>query len=95
LSANEAEAELPAWSVQVAPSDAPNALIRGMPVAWTESYAVRVRLRLAADPVPVPAIEVESGPSGEGHVRCSYATALPLLEEALERMARFLASVSG
>jgi len=32
------------------------------------------------------------GPSGEGHVRCSYATALPLLEEALERMGRFLAS---
>ena len=34
------------------------------------------------------------GPSGEGHVRCSYATALPLLEEALERMGRFLASVN-
>jgi aminotransferase len=34
------------------------------------------------------------GPSGEGHVRCSYATALPLLEEALERMGRFLASLS-
>jgi aminotransferase len=33
------------------------------------------------------------GPSGEGHVRCSYATALPLLEEALERMGRFLASL--
>ena len=32
------------------------------------------------------------GPSGEGHVRCSYATALPLLEEALERMGRFLAT---
>ncbi|GAA5166520.1 aminotransferase [Pseudonocardia eucalypti] len=30
------------------------------------------------------------GAPGEGHVRCSYATALPLLEEALERMARFL-----
>ncbi|MBO0848808.1 MAG: aminotransferase class I/II-fold pyridoxal phosphate-dependent enzyme [Pseudonocardia sp.] len=30
------------------------------------------------------------GASGEGHIRCSYATALPLLEEALERMARFL-----
>ena len=30
------------------------------------------------------------GASGEGHVRCSYATALPLLEEALERMGRFL-----
>jgi aminotransferase len=33
------------------------------------------------------------GPSGEGHVRCSYATALPLLEEALERIGRFLASL--
>ena len=32
------------------------------------------------------------GPSGEGHVRCSYATALPLLEEALARMDRFLRS---
>ena len=30
------------------------------------------------------------GPSGEGHVRCSYATALPQLEEALVRMDRFL-----
>jgi aminotransferase len=30
------------------------------------------------------------GPSGEGHVRCSYATALPLLEEALVRIDRFL-----
>ncbi|MDT7553519.1 MAG: hypothetical protein QOI16_2055, partial [Pseudonocardiales bacterium] len=27
-----------------------------------------------------------------GHVRCSYATALPLLEEALTRMERFLRS---
>ncbi len=33
------------------------------------------------------------GPSGEGHVRCSYATALPLLEEAVERIGRFLGSV--
>lgn len=32
------------------------------------------------------------GPSGEGHVRCSYATALPLLEEALIRIERFLRS---
>jgi aminotransferase len=30
------------------------------------------------------------GTPGEGHIRCSYATALPLLEEALERMGRFL-----
>lgn len=32
------------------------------------------------------------GPSGEGHVRCSYATALPLLEEALRRIDRFVRS---
>ncbi len=30
------------------------------------------------------------GVSGEGHVRCCYATALPQLEEALTRMGRFL-----
>ena len=33
------------------------------------------------------------GPSGEGHIRCSYATALPQLEEALERIGRFLVSL--
>ncbi len=33
------------------------------------------------------------GPSGEGHIRCSYATALPQLEEALVRMDRFLRSL--
>ncbi|MDD3335041.1 MAG: aminotransferase class I/II-fold pyridoxal phosphate-dependent enzyme [Eubacteriales bacterium] len=30
------------------------------------------------------------GQSGEGHIRCCYATALNLLNEALERMSRFL-----
>ncbi|WP_432984310.1 aminotransferase class I/II-fold pyridoxal phosphate-dependent enzyme [Dactylosporangium sp. CA-233914] len=35
------------------------------------------------------------GPSGEGHVRCSYATALPLLDEALERMGRFVRSLQN
>jgi aminotransferase len=33
------------------------------------------------------------GPSGEGHVRCSYATALPQLEEALVRIDRFLRAI--
>jgi aminotransferase len=33
------------------------------------------------------------GPSGEGHIRCSYATALPQLEEALVRIDRFLHSL--
>ena len=30
------------------------------------------------------------GPSGEGHVRCCYASAVPKLEEALKRIERFL-----
>ncbi len=35
------------------------------------------------------------GASGRGHVRCCYATELPKIEEALERIARFLAHHSG
>ena len=35
------------------------------------------------------------GPSGAGHVRCSYATALSQLEIALERMERFMKRVRG
>jgi len=30
------------------------------------------------------------GPSGEGHIRCCYATSLRDIEEALKRMARFV-----
>ena len=33
------------------------------------------------------------GPSGEGHVRCCYATAMPQLDEALRRMDRFVAKL--
>lgn len=33
------------------------------------------------------------GESGDGHIRCSYATALPKLEEALKRMERFLTTL--
>jgi len=30
------------------------------------------------------------GQSGEGHIRCSYATGIGKLQEALERMAAFV-----
>lgn len=30
------------------------------------------------------------GPSGEGHIRCSYATSIERLGEALQRMERFI-----
>ncbi len=34
------------------------------------------------------------GPSGEGFVRCSYATSMSLIEEAMSRMASFVSRVS-
>lgn len=55
----------------------------------SETFAERL---LAAEHVAVVPGGV-FGPSGEGHVRCSYATALPQLEEALVRMDRFLRSL--
>jgi aminotransferase len=55
----------------------------------SEAFAEKL---LAAEHVAVVPGSV-FGPSGEGHVRCSYATALPLLEEALVRIDRFLRSL--
>jgi aminotransferase len=55
----------------------------------SEEFAERLLLEERVAVVPGSAF----GPSGEGHVRCSYATALPLLEEALERMGRFLSRI--
>lgn len=55
----------------------------------SETFAERL---LKAESVAVVPGNV-FGPSGEGHIRCSYATALPLLEEALVRMGRFLSSL--
>ncbi|MCW0212855.1 MAG: aminotransferase class I/II-fold pyridoxal phosphate-dependent enzyme [Pseudonocardia sp.] len=55
----------------------------------SETFAERL---LKAESVAVVPGNV-FGPSGEGHIRCSYATALPQLEEALVRMDRFLQSL--
>lgn len=55
----------------------------------SETFAERL---LAAEHVAVVPGNV-FGPSGEGHVRCSYATALPQLEEALVRIDRFLGTL--
>ena len=35
------------------------------------------------------------GPSGEGHVRCCYAVSAEEIEEALERIARFLQHIKA
>ncbi|MDT7637772.1 MAG: aminotransferase, partial [Pseudonocardiales bacterium] len=56
----------------------------------SETFAERL---LHAEGVAVVPGNVFGAP-GEGHIRCSYATALPLLEEALERMGRFLRQCS-
>jgi aminotransferase len=46
------------------------------------------KLLLAEKVAVVPGIAF--GPSGEGFVRCCYATSLPSIEEALRRIARFV-----
>jgi bifunctional pyridoxal-dependent enzyme with beta-cystathionase and maltose regulon repressor activities len=35
------------------------------------------------------------GPGGAGHVRCAYATSLDQIDEALERIERFLSHIVG
>jgi aminotransferase len=51
-----------------------------------EEFAERLLLEEHVAVVPGNAF----GPGGEGHVRCSYATAYSALEEALRRIERFL-----
>jgi aminotransferase len=52
----------------------------------SEEFAERLLLTERVAVVPGTAF----GPSGEGFVRCCYATSLPNIEEALRRMARFV-----
>jgi aminotransferase len=52
----------------------------------SEEFAERLLMEEHVAVVPGNAF----GPSGEGYVRCSYATGLPQLEEALKRMGRFM-----
>lgn len=52
----------------------------------SEDFAERLLLEEKVAVVPGDAF----GPSGEGHVRCCYATSMAEIEEALERMRRFL-----
>jgi aminotransferase len=56
----------------------------------SEEFAERLLMEERVAVVPGTAF----GPSGEGHVRCSYATALPQLEQALERMGRFVRRIT-
>lgn len=52
----------------------------------SEEFAERLLLEEKVAVVPGSAF----GPSGEGFVRCCYATSLPNIEEALKRVERFL-----
>jgi len=61
----------------------PSIAISGMS---SEDFAERLLMEERVALVPGTAF----GPSGAGHVRCSYATAMPKLEEALTRIERFL-----
>ncbi len=56
----------------------------------SEEFAERLLMEERVAVVPGGAF----GPSGEGHVRCSYATSVPQLEEALDRMERLMSRLS-
>lgn len=56
-----------------------------------QEFAVRLLREEQVACVPGDAF----GPGGEGYVRCCFATALERIEEAMARMARFVARVRG
>ncbi len=56
-----------------------------------QEFAERLLLEAKVAVVPGDAF----GLGGEGHIRCAYATALPKIEEALDRMDRFVRSLPG
>lgn len=55
-----------------------------------ESFAERLLMEEKVAVVPGSVF----GESGEGHVRCSYATSLQQLQEAMKRMKRFVEKYS-
>ncbi len=57
----------------------------------SEEFAQRLLQEEKVAVVPGPAF----GACGEGFVRCSYATSMPLIEEAMSRMAAFVGRVGG
>jgi len=61
----------------------PSVAISGMD---DETFAQRLLEEERVAVVPGSAF----GPGGEGYVRCSYATAYEKIEEALQRMERFI-----
>ena len=57
----------------------------------SEEFAERLLEKQKVAVVPGTAF----GACGEGFVRCSYATSMPLIEEAMSRMASFVKQVRG
>lgn len=55
----------------------------------SRDFSLRLLQEKKVAVVPGPAF----GPGGEGHVRCSFATALPQIKIAMERMADFVAGL--
>ena len=64
--------------------------IKGLGMS-SDAFAERLLVEERVALVPGSAF----GPSGEGHVRCCYAVSLEEIEEALERIGRFVGSLKG
>ena len=63
-----------------------------LPEGYTDSRAFAMELLEKAGVLVTPGAAF--GPSGEGHIRCSYATSLENLTEALKRIESFVASLN-
>ena len=57
----------------------------------SEQFAERLLFEEKVAVIPGTAF----GRNGEGYIRCCYATSLPEIEEAMNRMARFVQRVSA
>ncbi|MDA0987665.1 MAG: aminotransferase class I/II-fold pyridoxal phosphate-dependent enzyme [Chloroflexi bacterium] len=64
--------------------------IKGLDMS-SDEFAERLLMEERVALVPGSAF----GPSGEGHVRCCYAVSTEEIEEALERMGRFVGNLKG
>ena len=64
--------------------------IKGLDMS-SEEFAERLLMEERVAVVPGSAF----GPSGEGHVRCCYAVSTQEIEEALDRMGRFVGKLKG
>ncbi len=80
-----------AWTASIPAAPSTSSLPSPAPASASEEFATRLLEEEKVAVVPGTAF----GDCGEGFVRCSYATSMTLLEEAMKRMAAFTSRVAA